>query len=101
MIEALVDRTQFPILATTNYLASHSLGAVPAGTPEVLQEYARTWAAEGILAWEGDWWSEVWAFTAAVEKLLQAPPESVVPCLNVTLGFAGVASALDYKERPR
>lgn len=101
MIEALVDRTQFPILATTNYLASHSLGAVPANTSSVLQEYAQTWASEGILAWEGDWWNEVWAFTSAVERILHAPPESVVPCLNVTLGFAAVASALDYKERPR
>src|ERR1019366_9522442 len=101
MIEALVDRSQFPILGQKIYLASHSLGAMPESTREILQSYCASWATLGIMAWEGEWWQELWDFGRAIEQVLEAPADSVVPCLNVTLGFGAVASAMDYQERPK
>jgi kynureninase len=94
--QALAPRDQFPILASKNYLASHSLGAMPAQTPQQLQHYTDLWASEGILAWDGEWWDILEEFGGRVERILKAPAHSVVPCLNVTLGFAAIASCLSY-----
>ena len=37
-------RDEFPILATSTYLVSNSLGAMPRTVPERLAEYSRQWA---------------------------------------------------------
>jgi len=52
-------RDQFPILESTNYLISNSLGAVPAGAESALREYYATWASRGVRAWEETWWTMV------------------------------------------
>ena len=97
----MVDRSQFPILSKKCYLATHSLGAMPLATRHALQEYADRWADEGILAWEGDWWGALTEFRRSIEAILQAEPDTVVPSLNVTLGFAAIASCFDWKERDK
>ena len=38
-------RDEFPILATTTYMISNSLGAMPRGVEASLAEYAATWAS--------------------------------------------------------
>jgi kynureninase len=42
--ELLKWRAEFPILEKTVYLISHSLGAMPRGAYESLQDYAEMWA---------------------------------------------------------
>lgn len=44
----LAWRDEFPILKTTTYLISNSLGAMPRGVASALDDYAR--------AWEEGWW---------------------------------------------
>ena len=56
MDELLKWREEFPILANTTYLVSHSLGAMPRGVPDRLAEYVDTWAERGVRAWSGGWW---------------------------------------------
>lgn len=99
MQKALAPRDQFPILSKKNYLASHSLGAMPAGTPEQLAGYTELWASQGILAWDGEWWQIIREFGSRLERILEAEPETIVPCLNVTMGFAVVASCLRYSPQ--
>lgn len=89
-------RHLFPILDKCTYLASHSLGAVPATAREALAEYWQAWAERGILAWDGPWWDALLGFTAALERILGAPPDTIAPVQNATLGMAAVASCLDY-----
>ncbi|MBI3927095.1 MAG: aminotransferase class V-fold PLP-dependent enzyme [Armatimonadetes bacterium] len=89
-------RDRFPLLSRRTYLASHSLGAVPASASAALQEYYRHWAELGILAWDGPWWEMMKAFCSSLEQLLGAPSGTVVPMLNVTRAMAGVASSFDY-----
>lgn len=101
MQQSLAPRDQFPILGSKNYLASHSLGAMPAGTPAELQRYAELWASQGILAWDGEWWQILGEFGARLERILGAAPSTIVPCLNVTLGFAVIASCLRYTPERR
>ncbi|MBT9585990.1 aminotransferase class V-fold PLP-dependent enzyme [bacterium] len=69
---------------------------MPAATPGELQHYADLWASQGILAWDGEWWEIVGEFGHRLERIFNAPGQTIVPCLNVTLGFATIASCLRY-----
>ena len=51
-------RKEFPILERTTYLISNSLGAMPRGASDSMQEYADTWATRGVRAWAEGWWRE-------------------------------------------
>lgn len=97
------DWTQrFPILGRTTYLASHTLGAVPAATKQALADYHREWDELGIRAWSGPWWETVLDFSARLERLLGAPAGTVVHMQNATRAMAAVASCFDYQgERNR
>ena len=56
MDELLKWREEFPILATSTYLISNSLGAMPRDVYQRLHDYADTWATRGVRAWEEGWW---------------------------------------------
>lgn len=92
-------RERFPILETTTYLASHSLGAVPRSTEESLRQYYREWATQGILAWDGPWFNIISKFGNTIADLLHAPRGTIAPMENVTRGFAAVASCLDWSGK--
>src|SRR5256885_1817713 len=49
-------RSRFPILSSTTYLISNSLGAMPKDAEDDLAEYARTWTTRGVRAWAETWW---------------------------------------------
>jgi kynureninase len=91
-------RRDYPILARSTYLASHSLGAVPQAAKDALAQYHHEWATLGILAWNGPWWQAVLDFQADIEAILGAESGTVVPMQNVTRGMAAIASALDYSK---
>lgn len=95
----LAPRDEFPILAHKNYLASHSLGAMPRATRANLEHYAELWATQGILAWDGEWWQSIADFGNRLSRILGGAPDTIVPCLNVTVGFAIVASCLNPTPR--
>jgi kynureninase len=90
-------RSQFPILAETNYLISNSLGAVPAAAANGLQEYYETWASRGVRAWEETWWTMVAELGDRVAPLIVAQPGEVVFQPNVTLAHAVILSAFDFR----
>lgn len=95
-------REQFPILNQKTYLASHSLGAMCRESKEALGQYADDWAQGGIEAWDGPFFQAITDFQTLIGGLLNFPPESVCPMLNVTRGMAGIASCFDFrKERNR
>ena len=94
-LDPLLDtRDRFPILATTNYLISNSLGAVPAGAEAKLREYYETWATRGVRAWEEGWWTLANDLGDLVAPLIGAGRGEVVFQPNVTLTHAVVFSAL-------
>lgn len=95
-------RARFPILSTTNYLVSHSLGAMPDSTREAMAEYADTWARRGVRAWGDSWWMMSAEVGDLVAPFLGAPAGSVLMLPNVTTGSAVVLSTFDYRpERNR
>lgn len=89
-------RPQFPILESTTYLVSNSLGAMPRAVPERLAEYAEQWATRGVRAWADGWWSMPVAVGDEIAPLIGAHAGEVAMVPNVTIAQAEVLSALDY-----
>lgn len=92
-------RREFPILATTNYLISNSLGAMPRGAKDSLARYADTWATRGVRAWEEGWWELPVTVGDMVAPIIGAPPGSVTMHQNVTLAEAIVLSCFAPRGR--
>ena len=56
MDELLKWREEFPILSTSTYLISNSLGAMPRAVYKQMHDYAEIWATQGVKAWSDPWW---------------------------------------------
>lgn len=93
----LMYRDRFPILASTNYLISNSLGAVPARARESLLEYYETWATRGVRAWEEGWWELSAVMGDLLAPLIGAGPGEVVFQPAVTLAHAVVFSVFGFR----
>jgi kynureninase len=97
--ELLRFRSEFPILQTTTYLISNSLGAMPRGTQAALNEYAEVWATRGVRAWHETWWELAHEVGHLVEGLMHAENDTVSFHQNVTQCQAVVASCLDFSGK--
>ncbi len=93
-------RREFPILAKKTYLISNSLGAMPKGVYDRLEEYADTWAEEGVLAWDG-WIPRVAETGDLIGRIVNAPKGTVMMHQNVSTLQALVASCFDFKKGRR
>ncbi len=89
-------RDCFPILRSTKYLVSHSLGAMPVAARDALAEYAEVWGTRGVRAWEEAWWTMSADVGDLIAPLLGAAAGSVVMLPNVTTASAVVLSSFDY-----
>lgn len=100
MSDALLRfRSEFPILARTNYMISNSLGAMPRGVYDALHGYAETWAKRGVRAWEERWWMLAVEVGNELGALMNAPGNSVSTHQNVTTCQAVVASCFDFSGK--
>jgi kynureninase len=97
--ELLRFRSEFPILASTIYLISNSLGAMPAATQLALNEYAEVWATRGVRAWEETWWMLAHEIGGLIENLMNAEQGTVSLHQNVTQCQAVVASCFDFSGK--
>lgn len=89
-------RDRFPILRSTKYLVSHSLGAMPEGARDSLAEYADVWATRGVRAWEEAWWMMSVEVGDLIAPIIGAPAGAVVMLPNVTTAQAVIISSFDY-----
>jgi kynureninase len=89
-------RAEFPILESTTYLISNSLGAMPRGVYDAMKHYADTWATRGVRAWEEEWWMLAADVGDEIGALMNAPKGSVSTHQNVTTCQAVVASCFDF-----
>ena len=85
-------RSEFPILAHTTYLASHTLGPMPRKAPERLAEYARIWGERGIRSWAEGWWDLPLRVGDQIGRIVGAPAGSTVMHQNVSIAEAVVLS---------
>jgi len=81
----LAWRPEFPILAHTTYMISHSLGAMPNRARARMIEYADTWAERGIRAWEEGWWEMPVTVGNLIGRIIGAGEGEVVMHQNVSV----------------
>jgi kynureninase len=93
----LAWRKEFPILAHTTYMISHSLGAMPRAAADALQQFAETWATRGIRAWDEGWWDMPVTTGDLIGEIIGASPGQVVMHQNVSICQSVVTSCFDWK----
>src|SRR5262245_21375053 len=95
-------RPRFPILASSTYLVTHSLGAMPSTVYDKLRAYADQWASRGVRAWAEGWWDAPITVGDHLARLMSAPAGSVSMHQNVSVIESIVATALSFPpERNR
>ena len=91
-------REEFPILSTTTYLVSNSLGAMPRAVPARLAEYAQQWATRGVRAWAQGWWEMPVKVGDEIAPLIGAGAGEVSMVPNVSIAQAQILSSIRYNE---
>ena len=97
MDELLGWRKEFPILDSTVYMISHSLGAMPRRTRDRLTEYADVWSTRGIRAWEEGWWRMPVTVGDLIGSIIGAAAGEVVIEQNVSICQWIVLSCFDWQ----
>jgi kynureninase len=92
-------RNEFPILESTVYMISNSLGAMPRAVYGEMQDFAHTWATRGVRAWEETWWDMAGEVSDLLASILGAEPGSVSMHQNVSIAEAIIASCFDFSGR--
>jgi len=89
-------RDEFPILATSTYLVSHSMGAAPLRARETLDEYWLEWAGEGPEAWER-WLPRIAEIADGIGAIVGARPGTIFLGPNVSVLQAALATCIDFR----
>ena len=95
----LAWRNEFPILEHTTYMISHSLGPMPRRAQAALQQFADTWAARGVRAWEEGWWMMPMTCGDLIGSIIGAPKGRVVMHQNVSVCQSIITSCFDWNGR--
>jgi kynureninase len=93
-------RPQFPTLEQSLHLVTHSLGAMPRRARALLSQFADEWERDSVEAWN-TWLPRVAEIASAVGRILGVAEGTVMLRENVSTIVAQVASALDYRLRPK
>ncbi|GAC1658164.1 MAG: aminotransferase class V-fold PLP-dependent enzyme [Vulcanimicrobiaceae bacterium] len=88
-------RDRFPVLKSSTYLVSHSMGAAPLAAKDALDEYWHDWAQDGPEAWER-WLPQIGAIADGIGTLIGAPAGSTFLGPNVSVLQAALGSALQF-----
>jgi len=90
-----ISREEFPILATSTYLVSHSMGAAPLQARDALAQYWSQWAADGPEAWEA-WLPEIGTIADGIGEIIGAPAGSIFLGPNVSVLQAALATCIEF-----
>jgi kynureninase len=91
-------RPHFPILESSCYMISNSLGAMPREVEDELMEYAKLWKTEGVEAWH-EWFPFVDEVSGSFAGIIGAQAEDVTLVHNLTVASALIASCLDFRGK--
>jgi kynureninase len=94
-------RAEFPILERTNYLNSCSLGALSRRALARVGEFHTNWHELGAAAWYEIWVGRLAELRARVGAMLGADAAEIALTASVSVALSSLASALDYRRRPR
>ncbi|HEX2619696.1 MAG TPA: aminotransferase class V-fold PLP-dependent enzyme [Phototrophicaceae bacterium] len=97
-------REEFPILQTSTYLISNSLGAMPRAVYDRLRDFADTWATFGVSAWgkpyhdNPTWWDVKGAVGDKIAPLMGAPAGTVLVHENASIANSILFSGMDFGD---
>jgi kynureninase len=91
-------RSHFPILDTSCYMISNSLGAMPGETAVELKHYTHEWQTDGVEAWHS-WFPLVDTVSGLFGEIIGAEAKDVTLIHNLTIGSALIASSLDFSSK--
>lgn len=94
-------RSEFPILAHTNYLNSCSLGALSTRAERRVADYLSTWHARGASAWYDDWWQHLADVRAGYADVIGAVASEIALHASISTATAVVAGTLDHTKRTK
>ncbi len=94
-------RSEFPILSTSTYLNSCSLGALSRRSMGYLGEYQALWNTMGASAWYELWMGRIDEVKGRVATLFHARPNEIALSPSVSGALSSIASALDHTTRNR
>jgi selenocysteine lyase/cysteine desulfurase len=92
-------RARFPIFDRLVYLNSCSQGALSDSVRNAYDAYLADWDEKGA-PW-GYWIERTEAARTSFAGLIGAAPDEVAVTTSLSSGVSALASALDYRERPR
>lgn len=95
----LAWRKEFPILANSVYMISHSLGAMPARARDRMNEFADMWQTRGIRAWEEGWWGMPVSVGDLIGRIIGAGEGEVTMQQNVSIAQWIVHSCFDWSAK--
>lgn len=94
-------RSEFPIFRDRIYLNTCSLGALGDRARRKVVGFLDEWQARGAAAWYDVWWAGLIELRARYARLVGARADQIALAPNVSTAVATLASALDYRRRPR
>lgn len=94
-------RREFPILERTTYLNSCSLGALSVRARERAETFRDEWDTRGASAWYDRWLARLDELRGRVAHLFGAAPSELALAPSISGALSVVASALDFRSRPR
>ena len=95
--DPLLDwRGEFPIVESTNYLISNSLGAMPKSARVRGERFFDLWDARGVRAWADEWWVFKDEVSNALGRILGVAPDTVSMHQNVAMATQSIVSCFDF-----
>jgi len=94
-------RAEFPIFERTTYFNSCSLGALSTRVAGAVHRFTELWDTSGAAAWHAPWPHEIERLRERFAGLIGATTDEVALFPSVTAALTAVASAFDYRARPK
>ncbi len=94
-------RDEFPVFRRQIYLNSCSLGALSRRSRARVNAFLDEWDTRGAAAWYDVWWERLGELRAGYARMIAARPDEIALHASVSTATAVLASALDYRRRPR
>jgi len=95
------QRDAFPIFRRAIYFNTCSLGALSTRVETAVSRFLALWHQHGASAWYGPWWETMGALRARCAEAVGADPDEIALFPSITAALTAVASAFDYRHRPR
>jgi kynureninase len=94
-------RSEFPIFRDRIYLNTCSLGALGDRARRKVVGFLDEWQARGAAAWYDAWWGALGELRERYARVVGAQAAEIALAPNVSTAVSTVASAIDYRRRPR